>query len=139
MSFKSKKEAILKQLQLARHEYTDLSPKGSVDVAIQDLINEINAVPGLVTTSSCSGRVAVYLEGQKSSGNDGNSAGGKGGGKWLLVDHDPLDVTKTASEIYSMFEKSEEKSCGLEGARWVHFKFEPMVSLCCRGGLKGIR
>lgn len=81
-----------------------------------DLIDEINAYPGLVTTSSCAGRVSVFLEGRRSKtspekddlAGDGDGKqheeppaktskavpvpGGKGfGGRWLFVSHEPLD------------------------------------------------
>lgn len=65
-TFTARKSKILSQLSLPDADYTDLSPKGSVDVGIRDLISEINARDGLVTTSSCAGRVSVYLEGKKS-------------------------------------------------------------------------
>lgn len=88
-------------------EYTDASPKGSVDAGIRDLIDEMNGLDGFVTTSSCAGRVSVFLEGsKKGSGEDatgGDEAqgegdvrklagvGGKGGGgAWLFVSHDPV-------------------------------------------------
>ncbi|EFQ98361.1 DUF207 domain-containing protein [Nannizzia gypsea CBS 118893] len=61
-SFISKKEKILKDLSVPEEDYTDLSPKGSVDVAIIPLIRDINRLPGLVTTSSCAGRISVFVE-----------------------------------------------------------------------------
>ncbi|PKY01931.1 hypothetical protein P168DRAFT_256873 [Aspergillus campestris IBT 28561] len=109
--FESRKRKILAELSVPDAEYTDLSPKGSVDVAIRDLIREINDVPGLVTTSSCAGRISVFLEGRKKvkqtqqqqlqqqtqeEGEAGGQArqfvpsGGKGAGRWLFVSHDPL-------------------------------------------------
>jgi len=126
MSFEENKESILKQLEVPAEVYTDQSPKGSVDVAIQDLINDINAIPGLVTTSSCSGRVAVYLEGRNNRGSA--RSGGKGGGKWLFVSHDPLICSESHSSVSLLF--GQDVNGGLvppEGARFVHFKFEPMV------------
>lgn len=56
--FKTKKEKILGGLG-----QPDASPKGSVDESIRPLIKDINALDGFVTTSSCAGRLAVYLEG----------------------------------------------------------------------------
>ncbi|OAL73721.1 hypothetical protein A7D00_1749 [Trichophyton violaceum] len=61
-SFTSKKEKILRDLSVPEEDYTDLSPKGSVDVAIIPLIRDINRLPGLVTTSSCAGRISVFVE-----------------------------------------------------------------------------
>lgn len=64
-SFARRKAAILAQLALPDEEYADLSPKGTVDAGIRELIGEINAREGLVTTSSCAGRVSVFLEGRR--------------------------------------------------------------------------
>ncbi|KUI65536.1 tRNA wybutosine-synthesizing protein 3 [Cytospora mali] len=79
-SFTRRKQAILDQLSVPDEDYTDLSPKGTIDAGIRDLIDEINALDGLVTTSSCGGRVSVFLEGRR---------GGKGGellpGHYLAV------------------------------------------------------
>ncbi|KAK4694715.1 hypothetical protein P7C71_g2912, partial [Lecanoromycetidae sp. Uapishka_2] len=61
--FATKKEAILASLAVPDSSYTDLSPKGSVDEAIKSLIDRINSLEGIVTTSSCSGRISVFLEG----------------------------------------------------------------------------
>ncbi|OAT11455.1 DUF207 domain-containing protein, variant 2 [Blastomyces gilchristii SLH14081] len=61
--FEAKKQKILRDLSVPDEEYTDLSPKGSVDAGIRDLIHNINQIPGLVTTSSCAGRISVFLEG----------------------------------------------------------------------------
>ncbi|KAH6855217.1 tRNA wybutosine-synthesizing protein [Chaetomium sp. MPI-CAGE-AT-0009] len=121
-NFALKKRKILAQLALPDAEYTDASPKGSVDAGIRHLIDRINngdgdGRAGLVTTSSCAGRVSVYLEGRKacpppppSSGRDGGSGsvgvsvGGSGDGgdggregdvpaaaEWLFVSHDPVE------------------------------------------------
>ncbi|ROW13760.1 hypothetical protein VPNG_03552 [Cytospora leucostoma] len=64
-SFTRRKAAILEQLSVPDEDYSDLSPKGTVDAGIRDLIDEINALDGLVTTSSCAGRVSVFLEGRR--------------------------------------------------------------------------
>ena len=63
--FLQKKQAILRQLAVPETDYNDLSPKGSVDAEISEFVDEINGYDGLVTTSSCSGRVSVFLEGRK--------------------------------------------------------------------------
>jgi tRNA wybutosine-synthesizing protein 3 len=120
-TFALKKQKILSQLSVPDADYTDASPKGSVDAGIRHLIDQTNAHEGLVTTSSCAGRVSVYLEGVKAAtagggpqGRSGSaedagptaggsggeeheqrgqasSAGGKGGGEWLFVSHDPVE------------------------------------------------
>lgn len=115
-NFTIKKGKILAALAAPSHSYTDLSPKGSVDVGIKDLIDRINALDGIVTTSSCAGRISVFLEGTKTKaqyddagvggveGGQGEQeildqrrvmgpVGGKGhGGRWLFVSHDPVEV-----------------------------------------------
>lgn len=116
-SFRRKKSKILADLSVSTSEYDDLSPKGSVDDSIRDLIDEINGQHGFVTTSSCGGRISVFLEGIKKdnigkrverrdedeeSENENGSrdrqatlaaVGGKGGGgRWLFVSHDPICI-----------------------------------------------
>jgi tRNA wybutosine-synthesizing protein 3 len=105
----------------------DASPKGSIDVQILSLINQLNQHDRVFTTSSCSGRISVFFEGVKKStepidseelqGDDrGNRAGqagmgGKGeGGKWLFVSHDPVsDVEKRSNrEIAEMLFRGEK-------------------------------
>lgn len=82
-SFQSRKSSILSALSSPAATYTDRSPKGSVDVDVRDLIEQINRRDGLVTTSSCSGRACVFVEG----GDDGGKAGGGG---WTFVSHEPI-------------------------------------------------
>ncbi len=116
LPFTTRKQAILTHLSTPAESYTDASPKGSVDAGIRHLIDALNAREGLVTTSSCAGRVSIYLEGRKttagatagggggaaalggespaaegSGGEVGSAVGGKGGGEWLFVSHDPVE------------------------------------------------
>lgn len=119
--FLARKSAILASLSQPSSIYTDASPKGAVDAEIRALVDALNAHPGVVTTSSCAGRVAVFLEGRRGQqrprrrgsgahddGGDsaaggggtaggGASVGGKGaGGRWLYVSHVPVDVAVSA-------------------------------------------
>lgn len=153
--FHKKKGKILEQLNQPIDEYTDLSPKGSIDEGIRELIDYINSLPGLVSTSSCAGRVSVFLEGSKSvdhpeiSLNDPRrtenehgegqkqivaSAGGKGGGQWLFVSHDPISEDPEASDRQQLLgvlgrSKTSGPDCMPDRtAQFVHFKFEAMVS-----------
>ncbi|KAJ1335741.1 Methyltransferase TYW3 [Microdochium nivale] len=64
-AFTERKQRILQQLAVPTDEYTDASPKGSIDVGIRDLIDELNQIDGFVTTSSCAGRISVFVEGVK--------------------------------------------------------------------------
>ncbi|KAI0172724.1 methyltransferase TYW3-domain-containing protein [Hypoxylon sp. FL1284] len=76
--FAQRKRRILEQLAAPEAEYTDASPKGSVDAGIRDLIDEINGLEGFVTTSSCAGRVSVFVEGSKKKREENGLAGGQG-------------------------------------------------------------
>ncbi|KAF4342626.1 DUF207 domain protein [Fusarium beomiforme] len=138
-AFIERKRKILEQLAIPDTEYTDASPKGSVDEGIRDLIDEINLQSGFVTTSSCAGRVSVFLEGRKIAEAEGEDervagVGGKGaGGAWLFVSHDPVpdkgDGHTDWSSLFGLEEPAESQ--GTTGAvketRFVHFKFEAMI------------
>jgi tRNA wybutosine-synthesizing protein 3 len=134
--FQEKKARIIQQLDVPEGEYNDLSPKGSVDIGIRELLAEINAIATLVTTSSCAGRVCVYVEGQKQpaksfrgqSADAVASSGGKGGGKWLFVSHDPVNTHSSLCGLFGLKDASAVSSTGLTAsARLIHFKFEAMV------------
>ncbi|KFZ24461.1 hypothetical protein V502_01047 [Pseudogymnoascus sp. VKM F-4520 (FW-2644)] len=150
-SFVAKKSAILHDLLTPASSYEDASPKGSVDIAIVELIDGINKLDGFVTTSSCAGRISVFVEGKKKSedrqvdedlANDvegrGQSSqdketiagtGGKGGGgKWLYVSHDPFTFEdgQDLAAALGMARKGDEESAW-EGQRLVRFKFEPLI------------
>jgi tRNA wybutosine-synthesizing protein 3 len=170
LSFISKKKNILEKLSIPFGEYDDLSPKGSIDEGIRELIDKINSLPGYVTTSSCSGRISIFLEGPKASttapldpepeeaesneredlGRDSDtssienerqakeqvaSTGGKGGGKWMFVCHDPINYASDSGEVdwieqFDMVPILEDQKMSEEemwGLRLIHFKFEPMV------------
>ena len=142
-SFESRKRKILADLSIPNEEYTDLSPKGSVDDGIRDLIRDINGLPGLVTTSSCAGRISVFLEGRKKQTQQQQTqqqeqrqfvpSGGKGAGRWLYVSHDPLkkDESKSLHEMFGLVpgDGKPPKLQGEEGQalRLVRFHFDPMV------------
>ena len=129
--FARKRTKILEELD--QTNYTDKSPKGSVDAEILDLIQEINAFDGYVTTSSCAGRVAVFVEGHKASmstkdegaaehieedgqsdadtnrvngesGSRGAGPGGKGfGNRWLYVSHSPVPPLAGDDRFHGLF------------------------------------
>lgn len=142
--FETRKHKILEQLSAPDGEYQDLSPKGSVDEPIRDLIGEINKCNGLVTTSSCSGRISVFLEGRKADDENAQFAeervesragpGGKGGGgTWLYISHSPVEIANAASgsTLMQMFglqnsATGERKTPDIQ-CRFIHLKFEPMV------------
>jgi tRNA wybutosine-synthesizing protein 3 len=130
--FEQTKARILKTLEVDPETYTDLSPKGSIDENIKELIDIINSHPQYVTSSSCSGRVSVYLEGKKRPENETEmvaSTGGKGGGKWILVEHDPIDLSLPCwrESLLQRFNLKETAMKIPENASLIHIKFEPMV------------
>ena len=155
-SFLSKKSRILRSLSVPEEEYADKSPKGSVDKEIRELVGEINTCDGLITTSSCAGRISVFLEGEdahRDSTVDRRAVpGGKGGGKWLYTSHAPLLLPHQVSEmkesngvansddyfhgLFQLRPRSSGEPLQLVGAsthvgvRYVRFSFEPMVSEC---------
>lgn len=143
-TFQTKKQKILQQLEIPNEDYTDLSPKGSVDEAVRELVDDINKQDGLVTTSSCSGRVAVYLEGiskrarQEDNREDepsGIASGGKGGGQWLYVSHDPTDLSDVTENgaVCSLLNLPQGRTPSTpskaENIRFVRLKFEPLVRI----------
>jgi tRNA wybutosine-synthesizing protein 3 len=143
--FQRRKLEIISQLSVSDDQYRDLSPKGSLDDGIVELVGHINKIDPFITTSSCSGRVSVFVEGSKKSIVDVAEAldsnrivvrpGGKGGGRWLFVSHDPIEIpSNTAHDsrhFHTLFGlKTMLQDPALDHAqrdRFVHFKFEPMV------------
>ena len=144
-AFTRQKSMILKALSTPDDEYSDLSPKGSVDISIRDLISEINHMEGLVSTSSCGGRISVFLEGERTgvqqNSMEQNSSqayvpGGKGnGGRWLFVSHNSVArqdcVNPDGQYLTKLFGMSSygevSKQHKPETTRFVKFQFEPMV------------
>ena len=162
-TFLRKKTKLVQRLSISAEEYDDRSPKGSVDEGIRSLIDEILQQDGLVTTSSCAGRISVFLDGQRStqkptredadqtenehqvqdtnsitSGSQTKDAGveGKGGGgRWLYITHDPVEVPSAtlpdATQYTELFGLSntpiDPSPPPMRDRRYVHFKFEPMV------------
>lgn len=147
--FHQKKEKILAALSAPSELYTDHSPKGSIDIGIKDLIDKLNQSDGIVTTSSCAGRISVFLEGTKgthfesSDGIDGTESqkavpGGKGrGGRWLFVSHDPVQAPakdgpgdRPISRLFGLSQQRQVAShLDTSQIRFVRFQFEPMVSV----------
>ena len=88
--FSSAKRTILHKLRAS----IDYSPKGDIDAPIRALITSINALPDLVSTSSCSGRVALYAHTVTTQGDSE-----KGAGEWLLVEHGVVDARALADAV----------------------------------------
>ncbi|KAL2075977.1 hypothetical protein VTL71DRAFT_920 [Oculimacula yallundae] len=122
-SFLLKKSRILQALSVPISEYDDLSPKGSIDVGIRELIDEINALEGCVTTSSCAGRISVFLEGRRKSADEG-SAVEKG---------EAVDGNRTGDEKGDEREEdgTERTAAGVGGkgggGRWLFVSHDPVA------------
>lgn len=102
----------------------DLSPKGSIDTPILPLVNLLNSHDSVCTTSCCSGRISVFQDGELTSTGKG------GGGKWILVSHDPVEVEEALDTVWKEFSEvssSSGKASLFESRRFLHLKFEPMV------------
>lgn len=124
--FDQKKASILSEIN---SEKPDLSPKGDIDVLCIPIIDLINSHQDMVTTSSCSGRVSVYVEGTKFHKGQ-IKTGGKGeGGRWLFVTHNYQDVPNWMDKIdLDNAEICEDGSDSLnEDTRLVLYKFEPLI------------
>ncbi|GAB5590787.1 tRNA methyltransferase tyw3 [Umbelopsis nana] len=121
----------------------DKSPKGYIDAPILDLMRLINQHSQFYTTSSCSGRVAVYCEGvdekKKSAESELDSAKSTKGGKWLYVTHDPVSIPDLENmdawilkllfgDAYDRLTTDPiENEQAIINQQLVFFKFEPLI------------
>lgn len=140
--FDQKKQHILKEIGLNSEENPDASPKGTIDDLCIPLITLINSHRDMVTTSSCSGRLSVFLEGSKQLKQDAGAAstsaedrgqvkiGAKGdGGHWLFVSHEKeniIDWWKREDVSFKYDTCINEKDYGTN-TRYVLFKYEPLI------------
>lgn len=144
--FHSRKEQIVSSLvEYVDPERRDKSPKGFIDEPILDLMHVINSHPEYYTTSSCSGRVALYCEGlEKDVENpvaDPNAIEKTTkGGTWLFVSHDPIVIPKMdnydAWIVQLLFGKESDKvvfdaerPTDILSRQLIYFKFEPLVNI----------
>jgi tRNA wybutosine-synthesizing protein 3 len=130
--FELRKEIVLKALASAEK---DKSRKGGVDAPIADLINCINSHPCFFTTSSCSGRVSIFLEQPhapllsdpyheaESNGKAGAKSKVKLGGSWVYVSHEPAKVDEVVTTVRRLYQGAkQEQDLGL-----LVFRFEPFI------------
>lgn len=125
--FIQKKNQILREIETTLGAVPDLSPKGSIDELCIPIMNLINAHNDMVTTSSCSGRLSVFVEGSKVKGEDNSKIGGKGdGGHWIFVSHDKNDIKDWFKDklIYSSVPYDQLNELR---TRYILFKFEPLI------------
>ncbi|RLN69745.1 hypothetical protein BBP00_00000164 [Phytophthora kernoviae] len=113
------KRESLRKLQAAE----DKSPKGCIDEPIVDLIKTINANPNYVTSSSCSGRIAVFC-GEAATGNGSDLI--TKGGKWLIAEH----ATITFDQLVTALRSPDATS---SNSNMIIFKHEPFIMhVVCR-------
>ncbi|KEF61889.1 uncharacterized protein A1O9_03461 [Exophiala aquamarina CBS 119918] len=129
-AFTARKQKILSELQQPADEYTDKSPKGNVDAGIRDLIDEINGIEGYVTTSSCAGRVAVFVEG-------GDAGDGSGRGEANVKDESTLELEAgldkdTRSEKRTAASSMRTSPGGKGGGHWLYVSHDSIPVSSCR-------
>lgn len=120
--FDQKKKSILDEISLTLALTPDASPKGTIDHLCIPIIESINSHPDMVTTSLCSGRVSVFLEGNK---KDSTQIGAKGNeGRWLFVSHEPEKLPGWYNSIEFEFDELSPVS---QDTRYILYKFEPLI------------
>mmetsp|Transcript_7427 Transcript_7427/g.9210 ORF Transcript_7427/g.9210 Transcript_7427/m.9210 type:complete len:276 (+) Transcript_7427:708-1535(+) len=127
--FDQKKQSILAEIGTTDEATPDASPKGTIDEFCIPIINLINSNKDMVTTSSCSGRVSVFLEGVKNIDQDDVKIGAKGNqGRWIFVTHDPKDLSDWFSSVDFKYitDISSYKSTSVT-TRYILYKFEPLI------------
>ncbi|ODV94719.1 hypothetical protein PACTADRAFT_50584 [Pachysolen tannophilus NRRL Y-2460] len=134
--FEQKKTQILKDMESTSLESPDLSPKGTIDELCIPIMNLINSNKDMVTTSSCSGRVSVFLEGSKYNNvndddkvkNEGVKIGAKGnGGHWLFVTHNPFELKNWWKDKNFLINNNDQFLNINETTRYILYKFEPFI------------
>ena len=114
MSFDAHKRAAMAALVDPRE--ADHSPKGGLDAPIAGLVGSINAARDYATTSSCSGRIAVFhfaAEADAEADADADAEAhsrretkstksAKGAGTWLLAEHATIDVERLERALASI-------------------------------------
>ncbi len=125
--FDQRKRRILEGLQSVE---PDLSPKGRPDDEILELLELINSHKDYVSTSSCSGRAVVFLDG------DRNGQGEEAQGCWLMTRHTPFDdelATSPLEQLHATLFGSLKVGLDWESnerhSRMIALKFEPLVYL----------
>ncbi|KAL4169541.1 hypothetical protein KRP22_010460 [Phytophthora ramorum] len=105
----------------------DKSPKGCIDEPIVDMIKSINDHPNYVTSSSCSGRIAVFCgEAATGNGNEATTDLITKGGKWLIAEHSTITFDQLKAALQSPDANSSTSNM-------VIFKHEPFIMhVVCR-------
>ncbi|OQS01903.1 tRNA wybutosine-synthesizing protein [Thraustotheca clavata] len=93
LAFDASKRESLQKLQDA----IDKSPKGSIDAPIVDMIEALNAHPNYVTSSSYSGRIAVFCGVAQNEATLMHLI--TKGGKWLVSSHAPVSYDELHAKV----------------------------------------
>ena len=115
-AFAARKRGVL--AGIADEETRDKSPKGGLDAPIVPLIHAINTHADYVTTSSCSGRIALFAGGAAAGGGSAlaERRSAAAAGHWLMVQHGTCTVGEVQSALAALGDDED-----------VHFKVEPFV------------
>lgn len=127
--FDQKKAYILAEIGETNEDTPDASPKGTIDEFCIPIIKLINSNNDMVTTSSCSGRVSVFLEGVKNVSQDDVKIGAKGNsGRWIFVTHDPKDLPGWSQSIDFKYATDIQSFASTDiNTRYILYKFEPLI------------
>ena len=89
----------------------------------------INSHPDMVTTSSCSGRLSVFVEGNKAHDKEVKTGGKGEGGKWLFVTHDREDVRSWTDKLQeeTLFAADSSLEHVEATTRYILYKYEPFI------------
>jgi tRNA wybutosine-synthesizing protein 3 len=85
---------------------SDKSRKGSIDAPIADLVDMINKLPDVYTTSSCSGRTSVFAEPTAET-----KAQKKKGGEWVYASHDLPEYEEVQAAVHARKGTGGGSSC----------------------------
>eukprot|EP01083_Nonionella_stella_P042578 114959_1 len=126
-NFSQRKAKTLQGLQFAEsNNAKDKSPKGFIDEPIIPLIACINGTEAFYTTSSCSGRIALFLQRRNIIAQDGEyHSTSQKGGEWLLISHEHIkqDQISNAIETYTHQLHQRQNNTQIE----MSLKFEPFI------------
>eukprot|EP00756_Hemistasia_phaeocysticola_P051435 Hpha_TRINITY_DN26609_c0_g1::TRINITY_DN26609_c0_g1_i1::g.86092::m.86092/K15450/TYW3; tRNA wybutosine-synthesizing protein 3 len=102
----------------------DRSPKGSVDERCLPAMEALRTHPDYVSTSSCSGRIALWEERAAGEGEEEAQRRKRAGGGWIWQSHDvPPEKLEEAEAAAAA--AAEGWTAGEEGVLWV--RFEPYI------------
>ncbi|KAG0742698.1 hypothetical protein G6F57_010524 [Rhizopus arrhizus] len=126
---KRKEQVVSSLVEYLDPEKRDKSPKGFIDAPILDLMHVINQHQDYYTTSSCSGRVAIYCPSMQDDKTTTK------GGIWLYVSHDPISVPSEDQEawiVQLLFSGRPvvfdfKRPVDLLSKQLIYFKFEPLI------------